>query len=560
MDIKIFSWNVQGCGHRRFLTAAKQLLRDNKPDMVIFMEPRISGRKADSVISSLGFPNSHSVEAVGFAGGIWLAWYDTVKVEILLNHFQFIHCRVTAKGDGHSILATAVYASPRSSQRKILWPHLRRLATTIHSPWVLFGDFNATLATLERKGGGATSRPSKDFQAFVFDLGLRDMGYSGPEFTWTKGNTHVRLDRFICNSYWDETFPEASVEHLLRLRSDHRPILLSVGHIVRHSTPGPFRYFTGWQSHEDFERMVRDNWKASTSLSETLSNFAKAADVWNKTTFGYIGTKKKLLMARLRGIQISLASRPSRFLRTLEEELLIELEHLLDQEELLWRQKSRSDWIVEGDRNTRYFHRRATIRKQKHKITSLKLQNGTWCDDDAILQEEATRFYEHLFSRDTSPTDPFTSTVTYPAIHSDIMQRLHEVPSNDEIHDALRAMAPLKSPGWDDLHAEFFQRQWPIVGSSICGMIQTIFRGGNIEPSLNRTVLVLIPKKDNPEAFTDFRPIRLCTVLYKLVTKVIACRLKPLFPLLIGPNQSSFIAGRSIVDNIIINQEAVHSM
>ncbi|KAK8558093.1 hypothetical protein V6N13_073771 [Hibiscus sabdariffa] len=133
MDIKIHCWNVQSCGHWRFLPTAKQFLRDNKPDMVVFVEPRISGVRANSVISSLGFPNSHRVESRGFSGGIWIAWYDTISVEILLNHFQFVHCRITHNRDGKSVLATAVYASPTKSNRKLLWPHLRRLATSIKS-------------------------------------------------------------------------------------------------------------------------------------------------------------------------------------------------------------------------------------------------------------------------------------------------------------------------------------------------------------------------------------------------------------------------------------------
>ncbi|GMI76197.1 hypothetical protein HRI_001289000 [Hibiscus trionum] len=475
--------------------------------MVIFMEPRISDRKADTVIASLGFPNSHRVEAVDFVGGICIAWYDTVTVEILLNHFQFIHCRVTAKKDGRSILVTSVYVSPHPSQRKIIWPHLRHLASAIHSPWVLFGDFNATLTTMERKGGAATTRPSKDFQAFVFDYGLRDMGYSSPDFTWSKGNTFVRLDRFICNSYWDEAFPEANVEHLFRLRSDHRLILLNVGHSRRSYSSGTFRYFTGWQTHEDFARMVCDNWIPSASMSETLIHFSKAADNWNKTIFDFIGTKKKILMARLKGIQISLATR-----------------------------------------------------KQKNKVTSLKLQDGTWCEEDDILLEEASRFFENLFSKDNISHEPFLSTVTYPELQPELVRHLQDVPSDDEIHAALSEMAPLKSPGWDGLHVEFFQRQWPIVGASVCRMIHVIFRGERLEASINRTIIVLIPKNDRPEAFSGFRPINLCTVLYKLLTKVVARRLKPLFPLLICPNQTSFIAGRSIVDNIIVNQEAIHSM
>ncbi|KAK8663563.1 hypothetical protein V6N13_083375 [Hibiscus sabdariffa] len=192
---------------------------NHTPDLVVFVEPRISGCKADSVIAALGFPYSHRVEAIGFSGGIWLAWYDSVSVEVIVNHFQFIHCRVTAKLSGQSVYATAIYASPSPACRKLLWPHLRRLADTIHSPCVLFGDFNATLHANDRIGCIQTP---------------------------------ARLDRFLCNSYWDDTFPISVVSHLLRLCSDHRPILLQVGNSSLQHQKTRFRYFSEWLSHEDF--------------------------------------------------------------------------------------------------------------------------------------------------------------------------------------------------------------------------------------------------------------------------------------------------------------------
>ncbi|GMI86124.1 hypothetical protein HRI_002281700 [Hibiscus trionum] len=228
MDIKVFSWNVQGCGHHRFLPAVRQFLRDNRPNLIAFVEPRISGNTADSVIASLGFLNSHRVEADGFLGGIWLAWSDAITVDIIFDHFKFIHCRVTTRRNDNSFFATAIYASPSATRRNLLWHHLRDLASTIHSPWILFGDFNATLCDSECMGCAST-KPSKAFQDFIFDAGLRDMGYQGPDFTWCRGSTYVRLDRFLCNTYWDESYPVAEVHHLLRMRSDHRPILLHVG-------------------------------------------------------------------------------------------------------------------------------------------------------------------------------------------------------------------------------------------------------------------------------------------------------------------------------------------
>ncbi|KAK8637269.1 hypothetical protein V6N13_064693 [Hibiscus sabdariffa] len=124
----------------------------------------------------------------------------------------------------------------------------------------MFGDFNATLSPDDRKGCAPSSKPSKLFQNLIVDHGLRDMGFTGPYFTWSRGQAAVRLDRYICNSYFDESFPVAVVHHLLRMRSDHRPILLQIGHMSRRSHVIPFCYFSGWISHDDFPRMVADNW------------------------------------------------------------------------------------------------------------------------------------------------------------------------------------------------------------------------------------------------------------------------------------------------------------
>ncbi|GMJ02216.1 hypothetical protein HRI_003890800 [Hibiscus trionum] len=278
MNFKCICWNVQGCVNPKFISAAKEYLRDVRPDIVILMEPKISGSKADTVILKLGLPNSHRVEAKGFAGGIWVCWFDSIHIEVLSNHFQFIHCRILHRNSGSSFLLSAVYGSPNPTKRRALWHYLHGLAATIRSPWVICGDFNATLFDSDRRGCASSSIPCKEFQSFVFSNGLRDMGFSGPEFTWSCRMAHARLDRFLCNDLWDEAFPDSMVSHLLHMRSDHRPISLHVGNSSSFPVPPSFKYFSGWNSHEDFARMVHDNWQPSESLSETIKSFTHAAD------------------------------------------------------------------------------------------------------------------------------------------------------------------------------------------------------------------------------------------------------------------------------------------
>ncbi|KAK8663445.1 hypothetical protein V6N13_083264 [Hibiscus sabdariffa] len=178
-----------------------------------------------------------------------------------------------------STLATLVYASPNAQKRKALWFDLNNLAHSICYLWFLVGDFNATLSDSDRQGCAASARPSKAFRKLVFDHGLRDMGFSGPEFTWSRGMAQVRLDCVLCNSYWDETYSESIVHNLFRMKSDHRPIMLSVGDSEHVNRSKHFRYFSGWLSHDDFPRMVQDNSQSYENIVDTIKNFVKAAAI-----------------------------------------------------------------------------------------------------------------------------------------------------------------------------------------------------------------------------------------------------------------------------------------
>ena len=130
----------------------------------------------------------------------------------------------------------------------------------------------------------------------------------------------------------------------------------------------------------------------------------------------------------------------------------------------------------------------------------------------------------------------------------------------EEIKNAVFSMKPLKAPGTDELHAIFYQSQWAVVGPSFCKFIMNIFNSGKILKEVNTTLLVLIPKVEHPTSLKMFRPISLCTVAYKTVTKIMANRLQAILPGIIGPHQTSFVPGRHIIDNIVVAQEVVHSM
>ncbi|KAL5805331.1 hypothetical protein ACOSQ3_032131 [Xanthoceras sorbifolium] len=138
--------------------------------------------------------------------------------------------------------------------------------------------------------------------------------------------------------------------------------------------------------------------------------------------------------------------------------------------------------------------------------------------------------------------------------------RLGEAFTRAEVRSAVFALGPNKAPGPDGFHALFFQKFWNVVGEDVSSVCLKVLNGGCSIEEFNTTNVVLIPKVKNPERMTDFRPISLCSVIYKTVSKVMANRLKEILPFIISSEQSAFVPGRLIFDNIMVAFELLHSI
>ena len=126
-----------------------------------------------------------------------------------------------------------------------------------------------------------------------------------------------------------------------------------------------------------------------------------------------------------------------------------------------------------------------------------------------------------------------------------------------EIENTVFQLGPFKAPRPDGIPAFFFQGFWQTVKPDICNTLQAFFHSGSLLKSLNQTYLTLIPKVNFLEFVSQFRPIGLCNVIYKIISKLMVNRLKPFMDTFITPFQNAFISGRRIIDNIIITHEVL---
>ena len=278
---------------------------------------------------------------------------------------------------------------------------------------------------------------------------------------------------------------------------------------------------------------------------------------WSKKNFGSIRAelkkKRKLLQqAERRAIQ----GGSTVWMRTLERDI----NDLMDKEAKMWAQRAHVSWLKDGDRNTKFFHTKASQRRRRNYIQGLYDNNNRWCTQKQGIIDTVVDFYQSLFTSANSDSfDEVLDEIPH-LVTSDMNAQLTDTFSAVEVEAALKEMAPLKAPGPDGMPPVFYQSYWSLVGSDVNEAILHYLNTGSLPQSLCHSFITLIPKVKNPELISQYRPICLSNVLFRVFSKVLANRLKSVLPGLISEHQSAFLTDRLISDNIMVAFETLHYM
>jgi hypothetical protein len=338
-----------------------------------------------------------------------LLWDSSVTVHIQSYSNYHIDAKVF-QDDGVCWRLTGFYGHPEVSLRCRTWELLRRLHAEDNQPWIAFGDFNETILLDEQCGREDRSLiQMENFREALVDCELQDLGFQGPEFTWSNRRlggdlVRVRLDRVVSNSAWNLLFPNARVSHLVVPSSDHLGLTVVLmpnpgrGHMRRHKL---FRFEHAWLRETGCETTIADAWKeeqvgtAMYQLTKKIKQCRIRLPQWSQAhvriTPRLIASKKAQLLKLECMPRVSYDAHAVNILRK-------EVTVLLAKEEVVWRQRSRVNWLTDGDQNTNFFHECAGQRKRTNTIQGLRDNEDIWWTDLREVEQIAIDYFNTLFT------------------------------------------------------------------------------------------------------------------------------------------------------------------
>jgi hypothetical protein len=131
-----------------------------------------------------------------------------------------------------------------------------------------------------------------------------------------------------------------------------------------------------------------------------------------------------------------------------------------------------------------------------------------------------------LFESEIQQTDARLLERVHPRVTNEMNEALLKPYTAEEVKTAMFSIGDYKASGTDGLHVVFFKNFWSVVGDQVTHEVLQALNTGMIPEGWNETAIVLIPKVASPELITQFCPISLCNVIYKVIAKILSKRLK----------------------------------
>lgn len=406
----IIFWNIQRLGQKGRRGQLKDIMLKYKID-VICLQEIIKRDFSIFELRELGNNQPFSwnwVPAEEHSGGILTGVRQgNLDVEAMTCGEFYARMEITNQKDGFRWELINVYGPVQIERNGLFLQELYRKIEETRLPIMMGGDFNLIRFAHEKPTDNVNLPWMEIFNAFLNDLAIIEVHRGGSRYTWTNKQSNPimsNLDRIFISMDWEEKYPKVTARSILRIGSDHTPIVVDSGE-DRIERSYIFIFEMAWMAQEGFKQMIIDRWPERKD--ERILDYWKQCTIelrkfcrgWCRNNDNAIKKEKQALKDRLSELD---GKGDTTCLNEVEWQEIYNLEVRMEQiytyEEIRWQRRGGETWLLKGDTNTSYFHKIANGRR-KCEITKLENEDRILIDQKEIKMH-IEGYYKNLFGNE----------------------------------------------------------------------------------------------------------------------------------------------------------------
>ncbi|KAL3689374.1 hypothetical protein R1sor_015683 [Riccia sorocarpa] len=514
--LKVATWNVMGLfsNHRKEIVR-RWIRRTQRGTQIIALQEVIAkGEELQKSMKTI-FPGAKTVVDYKWNG-------NSDSVLIIRQGTKVVAEGVSGQGYGAwAIIETsqgnvgimALHAPRKRSRRAAVWAWVKSIIG--EGQWLLLGDFNMVERTRDALGPSAVIR-GRELRSWTLCANLGDL-----------------VDAWIMAAQG-----EGRLKSYFKMRKElmEKPEVLQAAEEL-------------WSAHPEWAREDRKRWALALGRLGMLLMEEKNKQEREKEDVQEM--QDQLQRARWAVQRTQTEETTEDF-----EKILRKLRHREKLDAQMCRQRSRIRWIQEGDAPNKFFFTYLKAKTARENITMLLNEDGSEMKEQGEIFTKIEETYAALYTgQEEGPEIGGKRRAILQLIDkkfsSEQNEKIREIPSTELIEDIVKALPAEKSPGIDGVISEILILGWHFMKDDCCRMVRRVWHTRKLLQRDNRGVIKLLPKNDEIFWLQNWRPITLLTSTYKIIAKIIAVRLREMVLGVADRQQTGFIAGRDITENVL---------
>ena len=481
--------------------------------------------------------------------------------------------------ENKNICLVNVYA-PNTDEPEF-FEEIRDMIQNVQHPYdfiVMAGDFNTVInTTTDRKGNQKTNYHKHALEAIINTMDTLDLvevwRLKNPDlirYTWRRATQASRIDYFLISFSLLPTVNKIEIED--RFRSDHSLISLHIKTNEYPRGPGYWKFNQTLLEDNNFKtetkQFITDFFKYNIGFIDPMERWDMFKCAVRDHTIKFASWKQKQLKNREKDLIKEIVALILSADITDEIEASNKLEDKQKEYERLLQEKAanvylgqKAEWMEKGEKTTKYFLKMQHSNTSKKNITKLYLENGNTITSPVEILKEEVNFFAKIFSFETPPTPLTSCSNLFP---ENFENKLSEEQKNqcegpiteEELYQAILTFNQGKSPGFDGIPVEFYKSFFELIKVPLLESFNCSYERGCLSETQKNSLITLLLKQDpggqykDPGHLKNWRPLALQSCDSKILAKCIALRIKKVISSVIHHNQTGFLTGRYIGDNI----------